>query len=190
MLHTTPTGGPSGWTLRATAGTRGSSNKESQRIGSLGRAMGPCRGYPMRRTRSRNSPAKPQAAMAVISFSLNRLSLIIGFSTHLGPLDGQPMQRFKLLTVAALLALGLVPVMVDATPQQAAPATDQHGDALPAGAVARLGTGRFRHGSTPTFVAFLPGGKEVISVSDDKTARVWEYPSGKEIRRFGPEETD
>ena len=100
------------------------------------------------------------------------------------------MQRFKLLTVAALLALGLVPVMVDATPQQAALATDQHGDALPAGAVARLGTGRFRHGSTPTFVAFLPGGKEVLSVSDDKTARVWEYPSGKEIRRFGPEETD
>ena len=60
----------------------------------------------------------------------------------------QPMQRSKLLTVAALLSLGLIPVVADATPQQAGPAKDQHGDALPAGALARLGSGRFRHGST------------------------------------------
>src|SRR5206468_1536839 len=103
---------------------------------------------------------------AVISFSFNRLCLIIVFSPTPGPTDDQPMQRYKLLTVAAVLALGLVPFVADATPQQSGPAKDQHGDALPAGAVARLGTGRFRHGSYAAFVAFLPGGKEVLSVGD------------------------
>jgi WD40 repeat protein len=70
-----------------------------------------------------------------------------------------------------------------------APATelkDQYGDPLPAGALARLGTVRWRHGGVTGFVAFLPDGKSVISAADDNLIRVWEYPSGKEIRHLGP----
>jgi WD40 repeat protein len=59
-------------------------------------------------------------------------------------------------------------------------------DALPEGAVARLGTLRWRHGGVVTHAIFLPDGKSLISAGYDKTIRVWEFPSGKELRRFGP----
>src|SRR5262245_5250884 len=60
---------------------------------------------------------------------------------------------------------------------------DVHGDPLPAGATARLGTVRFRHDATIVFAAFLPGGKGVVSASEDGVVCAWEYPSGKEMRR-------
>jgi RNA polymerase sigma factor (sigma-70 family) len=63
-------------------------------------------------------------------------------------------------------------------------ARDQHGDPLPDGTLARLGTVRWRHGALVSFAAFTPDGKTVISASDDGIIHVWEYPSGKEIRQF------
>jgi WD40 repeat protein len=93
------------------------------------------------------------------------------------------MSHRKLLLLSAIvLALAFT---ADATQQPPVPA-DLYGDALPEGAVARLGTVRWRHGGMTTFAAFLPDGKTVISASVDSTIRVWEYPSGKELRRFGP----
>jgi WD40 repeat protein len=60
------------------------------------------------------------------------------------------------------------------------------GDPLPPGAIARLGTVRLRHGSTVTGLAFLPDGT-LLSASYDKTLRLWEPGSGRELRRFtGP----
>jgi WD40 repeat protein len=55
--------------------------------------------------------------------------------------------------------------------------------ALPPGALHRLGSMKWRHTDHIGFAAFLPGGKSVVSVGDDLTMRVWEFPSGKEIRR-------
>ncbi len=57
-------------------------------------------------------------------------------------------------------------------------------DALPAGAVARLGTSLLRHGDGVTFAAYLPDGKRLLSASRDGTIRLWELPSGREIQRF------
>src|SRR5439155_1579746 len=61
----------------------------------------------------------------------------------------------------------------------------QSSDALPTGALTRLGATRWRHGGISGFVAFAPDGKSVISASDDQVFHVWEFPSGKELRRFG-----
>ncbi len=62
-------------------------------------------------------------------------------------------------------------------------AKDQDADALPTGAIARLGTLRWRHDAFVRFAAFLPGGKSVVTVCQDGAVHVREYPSGKEIRR-------
>jgi WD40 repeat protein len=69
-------------------------------------------------------------------------------------------------------------------PGPAGATTDRHGDPLPAGALARLGTLRWRHAAAVTFVAFLPDGKEVLTSGLDNTVRVWERDTGKELRRI------
>jgi WD40 repeat protein len=64
-------------------------------------------------------------------------------------------------------------------------ATDLHGDPLPAGSLARLGSQRWRHAGAVTFVAFLPDGKGIITAGQDNTIRLWDRATGKEIRRYG-----
>src|SRR4051812_9256184 len=54
------------------------------------------------------------------------------------------------------------------------PAVDSRGDALPAGALARLGTTRLRHGGDVTFIAFGRDGKTLVTAAQDGTIRVWD----------------
>jgi RNA polymerase sigma factor (sigma-70 family) len=61
------------------------------------------------------------------------------------------------------------------------PTKDGRDDPLPTGAVARLGTDRWLHDNA-AFAAFLPDGKSVVTVGD--AIRIFEFPSGKEIRRI------
>jgi WD40 repeat protein len=84
-----------------------------------------------------------------------------------------------------LLTLLLLVAAVADGGQVAPAAKDQYGDPLPAGAVARVGTIRWRHDGRVGFAAFLPGGKTVLTAADDYTLRVWDFPSGKELHRFG-----
>jgi RNA polymerase sigma factor (sigma-70 family) len=111
-----------------------------------------------------------------------------------------PLARWALL--AALLALAMVGLCwamrpdpgTEAAPENSAGqehvALDRHGDPLPAGARQRIGTTRWRHGGVTGMVAFLPDGKRVLSAADDGLFRLWEFPSGKEIRHFGPALSD
>jgi WD40 repeat protein len=87
------------------------------------------------------------------------------------------MPRYRTVLVCAAVLAALA---ADAAHGQPA-ATDLSGDALPPGAVARLGTVRFRHANPIVFAAFLPDGKRVLSVSGEGVLRVWEFPSGKQL---------
>jgi RNA polymerase sigma factor (sigma-70 family) len=60
---------------------------------------------------------------------------------------------------------------------------DLHGDPLPPGAMARLGTVRMRHpGAGPVVV--LPDGRSLASIG--QTVKVWDLATGKLLREFGP----
>ncbi|MBL8794339.1 MAG: hypothetical protein JNM56_10575, partial [Planctomycetia bacterium] len=62
---------------------------------------------------------------------------------------------------------------------------DVYGDPLPEGALARMGTLRWRHPGAVTFVGYAAGGKELVTGCQDGWFRVWEVSTGKELRRFG-----
>lgn len=64
-------------------------------------------------------------------------------------------------------------------------ATDRAGDALPDGALARLGTTRWGCPATIQQLAFAPDGKTLAVGCEDRTVRLFDLANGKELRRFG-----
>jgi WD40 repeat protein len=71
-----------------------------------------------------------------------------------------------------------------APPERPAPRTDLYGDPLPEGAIARLGTTRFRHAGQVTSVAYSPDGRLLATGGYDDTIHLWQASSGKELFRF------
>jgi RNA polymerase sigma factor (sigma-70 family) len=61
---------------------------------------------------------------------------------------------------------------------------DRHGDPLPPGAFARLGTVRLRHSGPVCSVAFSPDGTTVASGDDHGEMRLWQASTGKLRRAF------
>jgi RNA polymerase sigma factor (sigma-70 family) len=72
---------------------------------------------------------------------------------------------------------------VPVSPPARASVADRLGDPLPAGAVARFGTIRFRHGGPVFAAAFRPDGT-LVSVGRDHVLRVWDVKTAAEVRHF------
>jgi hypothetical protein len=62
--------------------------------------------------------------------------------------------------------------------------TDLFGDPLPPGALARMGTIRFRQGGEIGQIAFSSNSKMLAGASDDGAVYLWDPATGKEIRRI------
>jgi WD40 repeat protein len=77
-----------------------------------------------------------------------------------------------------LVALMLAPALGRAEPPQ------RSADALPQGALLRIGTMRLHHAGSAINVVFAPDGKSLASCGNDSVVRLWDAATGKEIRRF------
>src|SRR5262249_55466980 len=91
------------------------------------------------------------------------------------------LMRALVLTLAAVTSSQANPA------DSAAPRLDAAGDPLPAGAIARLGTIRFRHGGAIEAIAFSPDGKTVASAANDDSIVLHDTSTGKRLRSFKPE---
>src|SRR5262245_43625467 len=80
-------------------------------------------------------------------------------------------------TILALVLL--LPNVLAAQPGK--PRADLHGDPLPEGVLARLGTVRLRPGEPEFRIAVSPDGK-TLATAEAQTLRFWDLASGKETR--------
>jgi WD40 repeat protein len=88
-----------------------------------------------------------------------------------------------LLALLALPAFGAAQAVTkDTRPPATSPKTGSSAG-LPAGAVARLGSTRFRHSGGVRFLGYSGDGR-VLLTADSKLLRFWDAQTGKELRRL------
>jgi RNA polymerase sigma factor (sigma-70 family) len=129
-------------------------------------------------------PATVSAAAARVAALLREASGVLWTRLTLGVV--LLLALSALATGAAFLAHApedrSPPAQPDALPRNPTEArTDRVGDALPPGALARLGSVRLRMGGSALSVAFSPDGKHLAAAGQEPMVHVWETASGKEV---------
>jgi WD40 repeat protein len=85
--------------------------------------------------------------------------------------------------LTAFLCLPTVTAGQGSAPKKTPTLVDAAGDPLPAGAVARLGTARFRHPAPVTFAGYSGDGSLLVTATAD-SVHVWTARTGKEAHRL------
>jgi RNA polymerase sigma factor (sigma-70 family) len=100
------------------------------------------------------------------------------------------------LVTAAMLGTGATMLLKAASPPsppiqavEQEPATrpdhaEVSGEHLPSGVLARMGSTQLRHGDVISFAAYMPDGRQIVTAGRDRTVRLWDLATGKELRRF------
>jgi WD40 repeat protein len=83
----------------------------------------------------------------------------------------------ELLLLTGTLAAG---VGAFASPR---PRTDRYGDPLPEGAIARIGTTRFRNSSNVDAICYSPDGK-ILAAIGNEGVRLWDAATGKALQSY------
>src|SRR5262249_38115290 len=95
------------------------------------------------------------------------------------------IRRLMLLALEGPAALGLSQQASESPPRdEPPPRRDLHGDPLPRGAIARLGTVRFQHHGEVTSGFFSADGKTLTTAGRDHAVRRWDLATGKELEHF------
>jgi RNA polymerase sigma factor (sigma-70 family) len=138
--------------------------------------------------------AAGRPAAGAVSAGAARLAEAVLKATLLARLTslGALLLMVVALAGGALLAWGgpaaQPPVAVDEPPKSAdgkrEGGVDAQGDPLPAGALARLGTVRFRHGGPVEALSLSADGKRLATGADDGVIRVWDLDTGQLVRRI------
>jgi RNA polymerase sigma factor (sigma-70 family) len=115
----------------------------------------------------------------VLVFALSLLAASVGWTAHLALAENE--RETKGEERPTPVPLDVRRSMPETEPQVG---TDQYGDRLPAGAIARMGTIRFQHGFSVTSVAFSPDGKMLASGEQDNRIHLWEVSTGKELAQL------
>jgi RNA polymerase sigma factor (sigma-70 family) len=152
----------------------------------LAPAPGPALAPSLVRAVSVRAAAGASARVAALAEGLlpavcaSRLHLVLGLLLALGTAAG--VGGLAVLAAPAK-PLPNPPAAGNEKPAQEPTPTPRADDPLPEGAVARLGTGRFRHGSNVWSVAFSPNGKVLASGGSDGV-RSWDVATGKQLRMW------